>query len=303
MIRSFDEVLKIAAERGPKTIAVACAEDAEVLAAIETAREKGIAKAILVGNGEKIQSLCSDKGISLEEYEVIDIKDMAEASLKAVELVSSGKADILMKGLVDTSILLKAVLNKEVGLRTGSVLSHVAVFDIKGYDRLFFITDAAMGIAPDLEGKKKILQNAVKAAQALDIEVPKVAVVCAKEKVNPKMPCTLDAEELQKMNESGEISGCIVGGPFALDNAVSKKAAQHKGVTYPGAGEADILLVPNIESGNILYKALVFFAETKNAGILVGTKAPVVLTSRADSDETKLNSIAMGVLLAAKGNL
>jgi len=303
MIRSFDEVLKIAAERGPKTIAVACADDAEVLAAIETAREKGIAKAILVGNGEKIESICSDKGIQLEDYDVIDIKDMAEASLKAVELVSSGKADILMKGLVDTSILLKAVLNKEVGLRTGSVLSHVAVFDIKGYDRLFFITDAAMGIEPDLEGKKKILQNAVKAAQALDIEVPKVAVVCAKEKVNPKMPCTLDAAELQKMNESGEISGCIVGGPFALDNAVSKKAAMHKGVTHPGAGEADILLVPNIESGNILYKALVFFAETKNAGILVGTKAPVVLTSRADSDETKLNSIAMGVLLAAKGNL
>ncbi len=303
MIRSFDEVLKIAAQRGPKTIAVACAEDAEVLAAIEIARQKGIAKAVLVGNGEKIESICSEKGITLDDYEVIDIKDMAEASLKAVELVSSGKADILMKGLVDTSILLKAVLNKDVGLRTGSVLSHVAVFDIKGYDRLFFITDAAMGIAPDLEGKKKILQNAVKAAQALDIEIPKVAVVCAKEKVNPKMPCTLDAAELQKMNESGEITGCIVGGPFALDNAVSKKAAEHKGVTHPGAGEADILLVPNIESGNILYKALVFFAETKNAGILVGTKAPVVLTSRADSDETKLNSIAMGVLLAAKGNL
>ncbi|HKL11400.1 MAG TPA: phosphate butyryltransferase [Clostridia bacterium] len=303
MIRSFDEVLKIAAQRGPKTIAVACAEDAEVLAAIEIARQKGIAKAVLVGNGEKIESICSEKGITLDDYEVIDIKDMAEASLKAVELVSSGKADILMKGLVDTSILLKAVLNKDVGLRTGSVLSHVAVFDIKGYDRLFFITDAAMGIAPDLEGKKKILQNAVKAAQALDIEIPKVAVVCAKEKVNPKMPCTLDAAELQKMNESGEITGCIVGGPFALDNAVSKKAAEHKGVTHPGAGEADILLVPNIESGNILYKALVFFAETKNAGILVGTKAPVVLTSRADSDETKLNSIAMGVLLAAKANL
>ncbi|MBK5252540.1 MAG: phosphate butyryltransferase [Peptostreptococcaceae bacterium] len=302
MIRSFDEVLKIAAERGPKTIAVACAEDAEVLMAVEAARQKGIAKAILVGNKEKIESICIDKKIPIENYEVIDMKDMAEASLKAVVLVSSGKADILMKGLVDTSILLKAVLNKEVGLRTGSVLSHVAIFEIKGYDRLFFITDAAMAIAPDLETKKKILLNAVMAAKALDIDVPNVAVVCAKEKVNSKMPCTLDAEALQKMNETGEISGCIVGGPFALDNAVSKKAADHKGVTHPGAGEADILLVPDIEAGNILYKALVFFAETKNAGILVGTKAPVVLTSRADSDETKLNSIAMGVLMAAKGN-
>lgn len=302
MIRNFDAVLKIAAERGPKTIAVACADDAEVLTAVESARQKGIAKAILVGNKEEIELICITKKIAIENYEVIDVKDMAEASLKAVKLVSSGKADILMKGLVDTSILLKAVLNKEVGLRTGSVLSHVAIFEIKGYNRLFFITDAAMAIAPDLESKKKILLNAVMAAKALDIEVPKVAVVCAKEKVNSKMPCTLDAEALQKMNATGEITGCIVGGPFALDNAVSKKAAEHKGVTHPGAGEADILLVPDIEAGNILYKALVFFAETKNAGILVGTKAPVVLTSRADSDETKLNSIAMGVLMAAKGN-
>ena len=302
MIRSFDEVLKIAAERGPKTIAIACADDAEVLTAVEAARQKGIANAILVGNKGKIESICIDNKIPIEHYDVMYMKDMADASLKAVELVSSGKADILMKGLVDTSILLKAVLNKEVGLRTGSVLSHVAIFEIKGYDRLFFITDAAMAIAPDLETKKKILQNAVMAAKALDIDVPKVAVVCAKEKVNSKMPCTLEADALQKMNETGEITGCIVGGPFALDNAVSKKAAEHKGVTHPGAGEADILLVPDIEAGNILYKALVFFSETKNAGILVGTKAPVVLTSRADSDETKLNSIAMGVLMAAKGN-
>lgn len=303
MIRSFDEVLEIAAQRGPKTISVACADDAEVLTAVEEARKRGIAKAVLVGDQERIESLCDEMGIPFEAYERIDIKDMAMASLKAVELVSSGKADILMKGLVDTSILLKAVLDKDVGLRTGNVLSHVAVFDVKGYDRLFFITDAAMSIAPDLETKRQILQNAVKAAQALDIDVPKVAVVCAKEKVSSKMPCTLDAQALQKMNESGEITGCIVGGPFALDNAVSKKAAEHKGVTHPGAGEADILLVPDIEAGNVLYKALVFFAETKNAGILVGTKAPVVLTSRADSDETKLNSIALGVLMAAKGNL
>lgn len=303
MIRNFKEVLEIAVQRGPKTIAVACADDAEVLVAVEGARKAGIAEAILVGDLDKIDALCAELDIPAELYERVDVKDMAEASLKAVSLVSSGKADILMKGLVDTSILLKAVLDKEVGLRTGNVLSHVAVFDVKGYDRLFFITDAAMSIAPDLETKKQILENAVKAAQALDIDCPKVAVVCAKEKVNPKMPCTLDAEALQKMNEAGEIKGCIVGGPFALDNAVSKKAAEHKGVTHPGAGEADILLVPDIEAGNVLYKALVFFAETRNAGILVGTKAPVVLTSRADSDETKLNSIALGVLMAAKGNL
>ena len=240
--------------------------------------------------------------IDLNNYELIDIKDLSEASLKAVELVSSKKADIVMKGLVDTSIVLKAVLNKEIGLRTGNVLSHTGVFAVEGYNRLFFITDAAMNIDPDLNTKKQIIENAVRLARALDIEEPKVAVLCAKEKVNPKMPDTVDAKELEEMYKRGEIKNCIVGGPFALDNAVSEEAAKHKGIDHPVAGKADVLLVPDIEAGNIFYKSMTFFAKAESAGLVLGAKAPIVLTSRADSDVTKLNSIALGVLAASKND-
>jgi len=300
MIRNFDDVLRFAKERGPKTISIACAQDAEVLMAIDEANKMGIADAILVGDKKKIEEIAGTKSIDISKYEIIDIEDLSEASLKAVELVSSGRAHIVMKGLVDTSIILKAVLNAEVGLRTGNVLSHVAVFDIPGYDRLFFVTDAAMNIAPDLGAKKQIIENASKVAHSLDIDEPKVAVICAKEKVNPKMPATVDAQQLEEMNKNGEITGCMVGGPFALDNAVSIEAAKHKGIDHPVAGLADILMVPTIEAGNVLYKSMVFFSNSKNAGIIVGAKAPIVLTSRADSEETKLNSIALGVLMAAK---
>lgn len=300
MIRNFDDVLKFAAERGPKTISVACAQDADVLLAVDKAREQGIAKAILVGDAEQIEAIAKENNIDVANYEVIDIKDLSEASLKAVELVSSGKAHLVMKGLVDTSIILKAVLNQEVGLRTGNVLSHVAVFDIDKFDRLFFVTDAAMNIKPDLMAKKQIIENSCVVAHALDIDEPKVAVICAKEKVNPKMEATVDAAELEKMNKDGEIKGCLVGGPFALDNAISVEAAKHKGIEHPVAGLADILVVPTIEAGNVLYKSMAFMAHSKNAGIIVGAKAPIVLTSRADSEESKLNSIALGVLMAAK---
>ncbi|MGL5754225.1 MAG: phosphate butyryltransferase [Paraclostridium sp.] len=299
-MRSFNDVIKYAKQRGPKTISVACSQDKEVLIAVDMARKEGIANAILVGDIEKTKYIASELNIDLDSYELVDEKDLAQASLKAVSLVSEGKADMVMKGLVDTSIILKSVLDKEVGLRTGNILSHVAVFDVKGYDRLFFITDAAMNLAPDLKGKKQIIENACVVAHALDIKEPKVAVICAKEKVNPKMQDTVDAKDLEDMCKNGEIKGCLVGGPFALDNAVSEAAAKHKGMDHPIAGKADILLAPDIEAGNILYKSLVFFAESKNAGVIVGAKAPIILTSRADSEETKLNSIALGVLMAAK---
>ena len=299
-MRSFDDVIKYAKERGPKIISVACSQDKEVLVAIDMARQEGIVNAILVGDIEKTKEIANELNIDLNAYELIDEKDSSKASLKAVSLVSEGKADMVMKGLVDTSIILKAVLNKENGLRTGNILSHVAVFDVKDYDRLLFITDVAMNLAPDLQVKKRIIENACVVAHALDIEKPKVAVICAKEKVNPKMKDTIDAKDLQTMFENGEIKGCEVGGPFALDNAVSNKAAKHKGINHPIAGKADILLAPDIEAGNILYKSLVFFAKTKNAGVIVGAKAPIILTSRADSNQAKLNSIALGVLMAAK---
>lgn len=300
MIKNFNELLAIAKERGPKTISVAVAQDQDVLLAVKEANQQGIANAILVGDKEEIVKIANEINMDIDKFQIIDEKDMAEASLKAVELVSSGQAHIVMKGLVDTSVILKAVLNESVGLRTGKVLSHVAVFDVETYHKLLLVTDAAMNIAPDLNQKKEIIENAVFVAQSLDIDVPKVAVVGAKEKVNPKMPATVDAQSLEEMNKNGEIVDCIVGGPFALDNAISKEAAELKGISHPVAGDADIILTPNIESGNLLYKALAFLASSKNAGIIVGAKAPVVLTSRADSDEAKLNSIALGVLMASK---
>ncbi len=300
MIKNFDDVIAYAKQRGPKTLAVACAQDDDVLRAVERARQAKIAEAILVGDAAAIAEKAKLAGVDLTNYQLIDIADMAAASLKAVELVSTGRADMLMKGLVDTAIILKAVLNKEVGLRTGNALSHVALFDVPKYHKLFVLTDAAMNIAPDLTTKREIVENALLVTRALDIELPKVGVLCAKEKVNPKMPATEDAAALVELNRSGQLKDCVVGGPFALDNAISKEAAALKKIDHPAAGDCDILLCPDIEAGNIFYKALSFLTDARNAGAIVGAKAPIVLTSRADSDDVKLNSIALAVLMAAK---
>ncbi len=299
MIKNFEELLSKAKANGPKKISVACAQDDDVLKAIKAAYEQGIVNGYLVGNEAEIRKIAAEIYLDLSGFEVINIVDMAEASLKAVELVSSGKAEIVMKGLVDTSIILKAVLNKEVGLRTGNALSHVAIFDVPTYHKILLITDAAMNIAPDLHTKKQIIENSLVVTKALNIETPNVGIIAAKEKVTESMPATVDAGALVKMNLDGEIAGCKVGGPFALDNAVSKEAAEIKGIKDPMAGDVDVLLCPTIEAGNVLYKALNFLANAKSAGIIVGAKAPVVLTSRADSDESKLNSIALGVLMAS----
>lgn len=297
---NFAEIMQTAWQKGPKTIAVAAAQDLEVLLAVKNARDLGLAEAILVGDASRIRQIAQANQLDLTGVSIIDQADAAQACRTAVQLVSEGKAQILMKGLVDTAVILKAVLDKEIGLRTENVLSHVAVAEIAGYDRLFYITDAAMNIEPDLITKKQIIENSIQVANALGNDHPKVACICAVEKVNAKMKATVDAAALVKMNESGELGGCLVAGPLALDNAVSLEAAQHKGITNPVAGNADILVMPFIEPGNMLYKSIVFFAKGKLAGIVVGAKAPIVLTSRADSDEAKLNSIAIGVLMASK---
>ncbi len=299
MIKNFNDVMEVARQKGPKRIAVACAADKEVLLAVSAAKKEGIAEATLFGDKDEIIKICKENSIDPNEYEIVDAKELADASNKAVMEVSSGKADIVMKGLVDTSIILKAVLNKETGLRTGSVLSHAAVFKPAKYNKLLTVTDPAMNIAPDLETKKKIIENVLVLTKAIGLDKPNVAVVCAKEKISDKMPATVEAGELVKMNEAGEIKDCVVGGPFALDNAISVEAAKHKGVKHPGAGEADVLLMPDIEAGNVLYKAISFLADSEGAGIILGAKAPIVLTSRADSDQTKLYSIALSVLMAA----
>lgn len=299
MIKTFKEIVETAKAKGPKTIAVAVAQDADVLSAVNAAKKYGIAEAILIGDKDEIIKASEECGIDIGSYEVIDIKDKTEASRKAVEMVSTGKADILMKGIVDTAIVLKAVLDENIGLRTGNILSHAAVFEVPGFDRLFYVTDPAMILSPDLAQKKQIIENIIPVTNALGNYNPKVAVLAAIEKVNPKMQATVDAAELVKMNETGELKGCVVGGPFALDNAISVEAAKHKGVTHPVAGYADVLLVPYIEVGNVLYKSMVYYAGAMVAGILLGAKAPVVMTSRSDSDAAKLNSIAIAVLMAS----
>jgi len=298
MIKTFNEVLNTAKKQGMKTVVVAVAHDEPVLEAINDAKKNGIANAILVGDSEKIISIASKIGMNIEEFEIIDEKNDKKASMASVALVSSGKADMLMKGLVDTATFLRAVLNKEVGLRTGRQMSHVAVFEIPGYDRLIFLTDAAFNMYPELKEKIDIINNSVAVAKACGIELPKVAAVCAVEVVNTSMPATLDAAMLSKMNERGQIKGCIIDGPLALDNALSESAAKHKKLEGPVAGKADILLMANIEAGNAMYKCLTYTTQAKNGGLLVGTSAPVILTSRADTPETKLNSIALAALVA-----
>lgn len=298
MIKDFDEVLSMAQSQSTKKVAVAVAQDKPVLEAIKDACEIGLVEAVLVGNRDKIEEVAREINMDLSKLEIIHEADAAKAALIAVELVSTGKADMVMKGLVDTASFLRAVLNKEKGLRTGKLMSHVAVFEVPGIDRLLFITDAAFNMYPGIKEKIDIVNNAVTVARAVGIDTPKVAPVCAVEVVNPDMPATLDAAMLSKMSERGQIKGCIIDGPLALDNALSVEAAQHKGITGEVAGQADILLMPNIEAGNIMYKTLSYTTRCKSGALLVGTSAPVVLTSRNDSHETKMNAIALAALVA-----
>lgn len=298
MGRSFDELFSQLKVVGTKRLAVAVAQDQPVLEAVSEAKDKGIVDAILVGDKNKIEEIASNIDIDLSKFEIIDECNSQKATTKAVELVSSGQADMVMKGLVDTATFLRGVLNKEYGLRTGKLMSHVAVFEVEGIDRLILVTDAAFNTYPDIKAKTQIINNSVMVAKACGIECPKVAPVCAVEVVNPDMPATIDASLLSKMNDRGQIKGCIVDGPLALDNALSEEAAKHKGIKGEVAGRADILLLPNIESANVMYKSLTYTAKSRNGGILVGTSAPVILTSRADSRETKVNSIALAALVS-----
>jgi len=298
MSKTFDEVLNKAKDYGPKKMAVASAGAEDVLRAVEAARKEGLTDSILVGDKKDIIRIANEMGIDLANYEIIDKADKTEAARYAVELVRNKKASILMKGMIGTARILKAILDKEIGLRTNRMLSHVYTLQIKGYDRLLTMTDGAMSISPDLKQKAQIIQSAIYYAHSMGIKKPKVAVVAALELVNPDMPATIDAACLAKMSERGQIVGGIVDGPLGFDNAISKEAAKHKGVESPVSGEVDIVLVPNIESGNIFAKGLVYLAKAVPAGLLLGARAPVVLVSRSDSAQSKLYSIALGVLMS-----
>ena len=299
MSKGFSDLLSKVSQCDKKKVAVAVAQDKAVLEAVKAAKERNIADAILVGDEAKIREIAAEINMDLTGYEIINEPETVPASLTAVKLVHDGKADMYMKGLLDSKTFLKSVLDKEVGLRTGAPLSHVCVFEIPGIDRLVFLTDVAFMPYPTLEDKVCIINYTVEVAKACGVDCPKVAPLAAVEVVNPKMPVTLEAAELTKMNEEGKITGCIVDGPLSLDIALYKEAAEEKGALgRKVAGDADILLFPDIHAGNLVYKAIVHMVDVKNGCILTGTQAPVILTSRSDTCETKLYSIALAAVVA-----
>ena len=301
-MKDFDELLEVVESHPLRKVAVAVAEDTRVLGAIAEARKRHIATSVLVGDEGLIKQAAEEVGADLTDAQIVHEADPIKAVAAATRMVSDGEADILMKGYVHTDDFLRGVLDKAHGLRTGSIMSHVYVVEMKAWDKLIFITDAAMNIAPDLETKSAILLNATFLANHFGLAEPKVAVLAAVELVNPKMPATLDAAALGTMADRRQyVPGAIVDGPFALDNAISVAAAKHKKITGPVAGEADILLVPTVEAGNIFAKSLVYFAGLRIMGLLIGAKAPVVVTSRADTAEAKLISIAGAVMMVNVG--
>ncbi len=293
MFKTFEEMVNQAKVTEPKVVSVAVAEDTEVLKALKLAEEDGLIHPILVGDKEKILACAKEADYDLTNVKIYDEPDQIAASHKAVQAVVNGEADFLMKGQVGTSTILRALLTKEYGLRQNRLLSHIALLDLAKLDRLITMSDGGMNMYPDLDQKKQIIENAVNVMHSIGVEKPNVVPLAAVELVNPNMQPTLDAAILSKMADRGQIKGCVVDGPFAFDNAISVESAKHKGITSPIAGKADVLLVPNIETGNVLYKSLSYFADMKAALIVVGAKVPVVVTSRADSFMTKYYSLAL----------
>ena len=299
MINKLDDMLKKLKGDKRVTLSVAAAHDEEVLLAIKSAVEMEIITPILIGEENKIREISKEINFDLSKFKIINKETIEECAEIAVKLVSSGEVDFVMKGLLDTSVILKAVLNKEWGLRTDSLLSHVMVYEVPSYDKLLVTTDGGMNIEPDYDQKVKILKNAIEATKPLGLKHIKVACLAAKEKVNSKMQATVDARALQEAGERGEFGKDVtVEGPLAFDLAVSKEAAKVKGFKSKVSGETDIMLMPTIEVGNGIGKALTYFAGAKSAGIIMGAKAPIVLVSRADSHQSKLYSIAYGALIA-----
>lgn len=297
-IEKLADLLKIKGNKPMKLVVVAC-HDEEVIYAVNKAKELGIITPILIGDKNKTLEIFKINDIDIDGYQIINEKDLTNAAEIGVKMLSSGEANFIMKGLIDTSILLKAVLNKEWGLRTDSLISHVMIYEIPSYNKLIYLTDGGMNLQPNLDDKVKIIENAALVAKSMGKEIIKVAAIAAKEKVNPKMLATVEADLLKKKYKNGEFSdGIIVDGPLAFDLAISKQAAEIKGYKSDVAGDADVILVPNIEMGNGIGKSITYFAKAKSAGIVMGAKLPIVLTSRADNSEDKLYSIALGSVVA-----
>lgn len=298
MLKSLTTLLELAKQKGVCRIVVAAAADKHVLDAIMTAKKEGFAEPILVGEKSIIESIAKEIGFDLSDVNIIDIADPYLASVEAVSLIRNKKADILMKGLVGTGPMLKAVLDKENGLRKGASLSHVALFETQFYHKLLGVTDAAMNVAPEFDEKVSLIKNAIEVFHKLGINEPKVAIIGAVETVNPKMEATVHAAMLTMMNRRKQIKGCIIDGPLALDNAVSAESANHKGIVSDVAGDADLIVTPDINTGNVLYKSMNFLGGATTAAVIMGAKVPIVLTSRADSEKSKLMSIALAAAIS-----
>lgn len=299
VFKNFEELIKKVQNSGSKKIAaVVAAQDEHTLQAVFKARKNNIAEPVLIGNKSKIKEILSNLKEDLDDSSIIDVEDDASAAAKAVELVNSNKADFIMKGKIQTADLLRAVVNKEKGLRTGRVMSHFVINEIPNYHKLIVTTDGGMMMYPNVDEKKQIIENAVNTLIDMGYEKPKVAVLAAVENVNPKMPESVDAGLLKEMNQKGEIKNCIVEGPISYDLTMSKESAEIKGYSSPVVGDADVLIVPNITAGNILGKALVFSAGGKMAGFIVGAKVPIVLTSRGSSAEEKYLSLVLSASAA-----
>ncbi|MEI6047917.1 MAG: bifunctional enoyl-CoA hydratase/phosphate acetyltransferase [Bacteroidota bacterium] len=293
VLKNLNDLKRIVEGAPGKKLVLAAAQDQHSLSAVVRAWKENIIEPILIGDKEEIQNICGSNNYDITGVRIIHEPDTEMSVELAVKMVSNNQADILMKGMVGTSTLLKCVLNKEWGLRTGNLLSHFALFEVETYHKVIAVTDVAMNIAPNLQEKIAIVNNAVACLNKLGYTMPKVAVLGAVEMVNENMEATLHAALLSKMNQRDQIKNCIIDGPLAFDNAISLESAQHKGIRSEVAGETDLLLMPDIEVGNVLYKSLVFFAKAKVASIILGALVPIVLTSRSDSEQAKFDSILL----------
>ena len=293
-LKNFRDLIeKVQKGESKKRVAVAAAHDEHTLEAVFRAAKDKLVEPLLVGNKEKIEEILKELDVDYDISSIISTESDKESAEKTVELINEGKADFIMKGKLQTADLLRAVVDKEKGLRTGRVMSHVAILEVPAYHKLIAVTDGGMMMYPNADEKKQILESAVDVFLAMGYECPKVAVLAAVETVNPKMPEAVDADILKKMNQSEEIKDCIVEGPISFDLTFSKESAEIKGYSSPVTGEADILLVPNITTGNIMSKALIEMAGATMAGMIVGAKVPIVLTSRGASSEEKYLSIVL----------
>jgi phosphotransacetylase len=294
----YERLIALTGENPAISTAVAhpC-DDSSLRGAVEAA-EAGIIVPLLTGPAEKIRAVAEKSGLDITPYEIIDVPHSHGAAAEAVNLVRTGRAELLMKGSLHTDELMGEVMKRDTGLRTGRRVSHAFIMDVPTYPKPLVITDAAINILPTLEDKRDIVQNAIDLARALGVEQPKVAILSAIETVSPKIPSTIEAAALCKMAQRGQITGGVLDGPLALDNAISEEAARIKGIDSPVAGHADILVVPDLEAGNMLAKNLSFLANADAAGIVLGARVPIILTSRADSVMTRMASCAVAALYA-----